>query len=71
MNFLIADVMQFVSGTVITFSQGSAARIKSNLSSFQSWAPGLISGASHEVQLQFQSKVETAFPLTLIFCSNK
>ena len=29
MNFLIADVIQFVSGTVITFSQGGAAKIKS------------------------------------------
>ena len=29
MNFLIADVRKFVSGTVITFSQGGAAKIKS------------------------------------------
>ena len=29
MNFLIVDVIQFVSGTMITFSQGGAAKIKS------------------------------------------
>ena len=29
MNFLIGDVIQFVSGTIITFSQGDASRIKS------------------------------------------
>ena len=29
MNFLIADVIQFVSGTMTTFSQGDAAKIKS------------------------------------------
>ena len=28
-NFLIADVIQFVSGTIITFSKGGAAKIKS------------------------------------------
>ena len=40
MNFLIADMIQFVSGTMKTFSQGGAA--KSDLSSFWSLAPGLI-----------------------------
>ena len=39
MNSLIADVIKFVSGTMIPSSQGGAA--KSNLSSFQSLAPGL------------------------------
>ena len=39
MNFLIADMISFVSGTMITFSQG--VQQKSNLSSFQSLAPGL------------------------------
>ena len=29
MNFLTADVIWFVSGTAITFSQGGAAKIKS------------------------------------------
>ena len=29
-QFLIADVIQFVSGTMITFSQRGAAKIKSN-----------------------------------------
>ena len=29
MNFLIADVIQVVSDTITTFSQGSAAKIKS------------------------------------------
>ena len=28
-NFLIADVIWFVSGTIITFSQGGAAKIRS------------------------------------------
>ena len=40
MNFLIADVIWFVSGTMIPFSQG--VQQKSNLSSFQSLAPGLL-----------------------------
>ena len=40
MNFLIADVISsFLSGTMITFSQGGQQ--KSNLSSFQCLAPGL------------------------------
>ena len=29
MNFLIADVIQFVSGTMATFSQGDGTKIKS------------------------------------------
>ena len=37
--FLIADVKKFVSGKMITFSQGGAAKIKSK--QFQSLAPGL------------------------------
>ena len=31
MNFLIADVIQFVSGTMRTFSQGDGTKIKSNM----------------------------------------
>ena len=31
MNFLIADVMQFVFGTMTTFSQGDGTKIKSNM----------------------------------------
>ena len=31
MNFLIADVIQFVSGTMTTFSQGDGTKIKSNM----------------------------------------
>ena len=31
MSFLIADVIQFVSGIMMTFSQGGAAKIKSKL----------------------------------------
>ena len=44
-NFLITDVIEFLSGTMITFSAGGGGgggvRQKSNLSSFQSLAPGL------------------------------
>ena len=39
MSFLIADVIQFVSGTMITFLQG--VQQNSNLSSFQSLASRL------------------------------
>ena len=31
MNFLIADVIQFVYGTMTTFSQGDGVKIKSNM----------------------------------------
>ena len=31
MNFLIADVIQFVSGTMTTFSQGDGTKIKSDM----------------------------------------
>ena len=31
MNFLIADVIQFVSGTMATFSQGDGTKIKSDM----------------------------------------
>ena len=31
MNFLIADVIQFVSGTMTTFSQGDGTKIKPNM----------------------------------------
>ena len=31
MNFLIADVIQFVFGTMTTFSQGDGTKIKSNM----------------------------------------
>ena len=38
MNFLTADVIQFVSGTIITFSQGDATKTKSKkFSEFGSW----------------------------------
>ena len=38
MNFLIADMIWFVSGTIITFSQGGTAKIKSKqFSEFGSW----------------------------------
>ena len=38
MNFLIADVILLVSGTIITFSQGDAAKIKSKqFSEFGFW----------------------------------
>ena len=43
MNFLIADVIWFVSGTMIAFSQWGAAKIKSKkFSEFGSRADGLI-----------------------------
>ena len=31
MNFLIADVVQFLSSTMITFSQGDGTKVKSNM----------------------------------------
>ena len=37
MNFLIADVIWFVSGTMVTFSQGGAAKVKSK--QFSDWLP--------------------------------
>ena len=43
-NFLIADVIQFVSDTITTSSQGDGT--KSNLSSSQSLAPGLFKNAA-------------------------
>ena len=54
MNFMIADVIEFVSGTMITFSKG--VQQKSNQSSFQSLAPGLQLMLRADKQTQFQGK---------------
>ena len=60
MNFLIADDIQSVSGTMITFSQGGAAKIKSKqFSEFGSRTKELYSILSTESQFsEFGSRTK-------------
>ena len=58
MNFLIADLIKFVSGTMITFPQGDATNINSH-----SLAPGLLRGQMRA--LLRLSGSDTWFPFLL------
>ena len=65
MNLLIAHVIKFVSGTMMTFSQ--AVQQKSNLSSSQILAPGLEGRCQRKIiVLSFGKLMKFSFQLTPI-----